>query len=408
MCIVNAQLINTRDTFKICASTPITGLLDQSFNLVDPKLVNIKPFAPQQIKTEITRKEVLKAPEIHLNLEAGQLLFSQGDAGGDLYFVESGMIEIFMHKNGQDIILAQMGVGEIIGVMTLLTADPRLASARAAQASVVKKIPRTTVEKLISTFPKWLNIVLKEFTARISEMNKRYSETMLELKQSRETQITSLFLATQMAQSMVIVGKSIAKNQDGVDLVFIEELLEKMELVLNQPRELVAGLWQVFVDSGLLKVEIEPERKRKVVTLERLDKVTMFTQFVRESSQGSSRKIIKAKFKYKELQTLTSLIKFVLKKGADPNKSGTFKVSEIAPDFQKITNLEWDVGHLEKPVKLGLLVTKGEADNQTLTFTPAALGRTLGCVAAMKKLTTEEDGEYVAANDDSSSFKKPA
>jgi CRP-like cAMP-binding protein len=368
--------------------------------------VEIKPFAPQRIQTEVSRKDVAKSPEIHLNLEAGQLLFAQGDSGGDLYFIESGLIEIFINKKGQDIVLSQMGVGEIIGVMTLLTAEPRLAAARAVEPTVVKKIPRKAVASLIASFPKWLNIVMKEFTARINEMNRRYSETMIELKQARETQITSVFLATQMAQSLVIVGKSIAKNQDGVDLVFTEELLEKLELVLNQPRELVAGIWQIFVDSGLVKVEIEPERKRKVVTLDRLDKASMFTQFVRESAQGSTRKILKAKFRFKELQTLTSLVKFVIKKGADPNKSAAFKVSEIVPQFERTTGVAWDFDHLEKPIKLGMLVVKGEGESQTLTFTPSSLARTLGCVAAMKKLTDEEQGPFACGDDSESATKK--
>jgi hypothetical protein len=168
-------------------------------------------------------------------------------------------------------------------------------------------------------------------------------------------------------------------------------LLEKFELVLNQPREVVAGIWQVFTDAGLVKVEIEPERKRKVVTLERLDKVSVFTQFVRESGQGSTRKILKARFKFKELLTMTTLVKFVIKQGAAPDKSAAFKVADIEPQFEKSTAVPWDPSHLEKPVKLGLLVAKGEGADMTLTFTPSALGRTLGCVAAMKKLTGEDD-----------------
>jgi hypothetical protein len=222
-------------------------------------------------------------------------------------------------------------------------------------------------------------------------MNRKYSETLLELKQARETQITSLFLATQMAQGLVIVGRSIAKNQDGQDIVIVEELLEKFELVLNQPREVIAGIWQVFSDAGLVKIEIEPEKKRKVVPLERLDKVSVFTQFVRESGQGSTRKILKARFKFKELLTMTTLVKFVIKQGAAPDKSAAFKVSDIAAGFEKSTGVPWDAAHLEKPAKLGLLVTKGEGPDMTMTFTPSALGRTLGCVAAMKKLMGDDE-----------------
>lgn len=88
---------------------------------------------------------------------------------------------------------------------------------------------------------------------------------------------------------------------------------------------------------------------------------------------------------------MTTLVKFVIKQGAAPDKSAVFKVSDIEPQFEKSTGVPWDASHLEKPVKLGLLVSKGQGADMTLTFTPSALARTLGCVAAMKKLTGEDD-----------------
>lgn len=352
-----------------------------------------KSFIGKKIQTGIDQKQVNKGPEVHVNLDPGQILFAQGDVGGHLYFVESGNIEIFINKKGQDISLAEMGPGEIIGVMTLLTSEPRLASARAKESSVVKKIGRSHIVKLIATFPKWLNIVLKEFTLRINEMNRRYSETLLELKQVRETQITPLFLATQMAQGLVIVGRGIAKSQGGQDIVFVDELLEKFELVLNQKRDVIASIWRVFSDAGLVKIEIEPERKRKIVPLERLDGVSVFTQFVRESGQGPNRKILRARFNFNELLTMTSLVKFAFSQGASPDKSSSFKIADIESRFETLTGVPWDASHLEKPVKLGLLVCKGEGAEMMLTFTPAALGRTMGCVVAMKTLAGDHGGD---------------
>jgi CRP-like cAMP-binding protein len=356
----------------------------------------IKSFSPQKIETGVTRKDVATAPEIHFNLVPGQVLFSQGDAGGDLYFIESGSIDIFISKKGQDIVLAKMGVGEVIGVMTLLTAESRLASARAKESTTVRKIPRSTITKLIATFPKWLNIVMKEFTIRINEMNRRYSETLIELKQVRENQITPLFLGTQMAQGLAVVGRGIAKLQDGRDMVVVDTLLESMERVLNQPREVTAGLWQVLRDSGLVEVESDGERKRDIVGLDQLEKCTAFSQFMRDAGQGTNKKLIKAKFRYKELLALIALVKLVVKQGSAVDKSVTIEVTKIAADFEKMAGTAWNPSFVDKAAKLGLMLVKGTGPSMALSFTPLVLGRTLGCLTAMKKLIGEDDSDAEA------------
>ena len=44
----------------------------------------------------------------------GKLIFSSGDPGGDLLFIDEGQVEIFNVKDDRDIRLTLMGPGEII------------------------------------------------------------------------------------------------------------------------------------------------------------------------------------------------------------------------------------------------------------------------------------------------------
>lgn len=338
-----------------------------------------------------SEKFVVKSQEVLQTFEAGQVIFLQGDQGGDLLFVESGSVEIFISKNGQDIALAQMGAGEIIGVMTFLTHDSRLASARATKPTTIKRIPSQHVQKYIASFPKWLNIVLKEFVGRINEMNRMYSEVAIDLKKARDMQITPLFLATQLAQGLALVGKGIMKTQDGIDIVFVEELAEKMQLALNQPKEMVDSLFSIFELSSLLKIEIEPERKRKVYRLSNLENVAMFTQFVRDSAQGAARKIIKARLSNRELRVIQAVAKYSIKKGNGADKSAPVAFSELKEHLKNVTGIDFDPQALAKPAKLGLLVLKDEDQEvASVVMTPSSLMRTLACVQAMRRLMGEE------------------
>lgn len=338
---------------------------------------------------EVEQKVVVKSQEVLQTFEAGQIIFSQGDQGGDLLFIESGSVEIFISKNTQEISLAQMSAGEIIGVMTFLTRDLRLASARATEATRIKRIPSQHVQRYIASFPRWLTIVLKEFVGRINEMNRMYSEVAIEVKKAREMQITPLFLATQMAQAMAIVAKGIVRAHDGVEYVLIDELSEKIQLVLNQPKDMIDGLLAVFDKSALLKTELEPERKRKVYSLTTLQNVAIFTQFVRESSLGSARKLLKARLTNLELRMIYATAKYTEKKAPVGEKSTTMPLKDLVENLFDATGIAFDPKVLAKPVKLGLMTLSEEGEQGTVTMTPAVVMQTLSCMQAMRRLSDE-------------------
>lgn len=62
----------------------------------------------------------------------GHVVFSEGDAGRDLYVVLSGELEVMKSsKSGQDARVALLGVRDWFGEMSLLDVQPRSATVRA-------------------------------------------------------------------------------------------------------------------------------------------------------------------------------------------------------------------------------------------------------------------------------------
>jgi CRP-like cAMP-binding protein len=71
-------------------------------------------------------------------VQAGALILKQGTVGNQAYVVESGKIEVSMKDpDGVEILLAELGPGEIFGEMAALFGGKRIASARASGDSVV-------------------------------------------------------------------------------------------------------------------------------------------------------------------------------------------------------------------------------------------------------------------------------
>jgi len=83
--------------------------------------------------------EALAAIAERLELAAGDELFREGDAGDGVYLIVSGEVEVSKRTRGGERSLARLGAGSVLGEMSLLTAEPRSASARAiAPVSVLR------------------------------------------------------------------------------------------------------------------------------------------------------------------------------------------------------------------------------------------------------------------------------
>ncbi len=63
-------------------------------------------------------------------LPAGTLLFAEGDSGSCAYLIDSGRIEIYLVREGREVVLAIRGPGELVGEMAIIDSLPRSASAR--------------------------------------------------------------------------------------------------------------------------------------------------------------------------------------------------------------------------------------------------------------------------------------
>lgn len=74
--------------------------------------------------------DILRAVQ-PVQLNAGQRLFSQGDPGDAAFVIEAGSIDVFTEVDGEEVPVATLSVGEVLGELSLLDGAPRSASARA-------------------------------------------------------------------------------------------------------------------------------------------------------------------------------------------------------------------------------------------------------------------------------------
>lgn len=339
-------------------------------------------------------------PDGRQKLGAGDLLFQQGDPGGDLFFIESGIIEIFTQKDGETIILSEMTQGEIIGVMTCLTSEARMASARAKTPVTCKKVPHASIKKVLNALPNWMKIVLKEFTIRLTQMNKVYSEAVVKIKKLEANQISNVYIGALLASAFGSVAEYMAIKQEDTRLVVVDDLMNKLEFVLNMKREELDRIFAVLLEAGLVKIEIEPEKKRTVCKLENAQKLQHFAQFVRESKHGSTKKLVRARFTHKETRVLSAIVKLAARLDMDLDKMCRLPIKDLAKSLERATGVKFERDALDKGVKLKLLAVEGNEGEEVVVMKPSHLGRTVACVEAVRKLSALDQQGVIGGADD--------
>lgn len=76
----------------------------------------------------------------------GTVVFSQGDPGDCAYIIEEGCVEVVV----DDLTRARIGKGELFGEIALLDKQPRTATVRAIEHTVIIPIPRVLVRELLT------------------------------------------------------------------------------------------------------------------------------------------------------------------------------------------------------------------------------------------------------------------
>ena len=98
-----------------------------------------------------------------VRLQAGEVLFSEGDSGQDLYFVLGGRLRAV--AGGQ--VLSEMSRGESIGEIALLTGEPRTATVIAVRDSELVRISRETFEEIVQKYPKVMQVLAQIIVRRL-------------------------------------------------------------------------------------------------------------------------------------------------------------------------------------------------------------------------------------------------
>lgn len=86
--------------------------------------------------------------------DPGEVIFFEGELGMQVYIVEDGKVEIYKNRDGAEMSVAMIGPGGLFGEMSLIDGEPRMASARVVEQSVIVSVNKKAfMEKIDKADP---------------------------------------------------------------------------------------------------------------------------------------------------------------------------------------------------------------------------------------------------------------
>lgn len=166
------------------------------------------------------------------SLAAGQVLFYEGDSGDEMYFIESGRIEISKKIiEGAEKTLAALGPGNYFGEMSILTGERRSATAKAAVDTELIVINRENFKELIMEKPELGLDIMSQMSRRIKDANDQLILTSLELALMQQRPQAAKPAAPKMA--MFLAGSFKLEQERSVfeAIKSFEEKPKKLEIL---------------------------------------------------------------------------------------------------------------------------------------------------------------------------------
>jgi predicted acylesterase/phospholipase RssA/CRP-like cAMP-binding protein len=122
---------------------------------------------------EDLRGELLRQVEF-LTLKAGETLCRQGDPTGAAYIVMSGRLRVAIEADGEtERVINEVGRGETVGEMALLTDEPRSATVYAVRDSVLAELPRESFLGLLERYPRFWMSLTRSIVCRLRRQTSR-------------------------------------------------------------------------------------------------------------------------------------------------------------------------------------------------------------------------------------------
>jgi len=123
----------------------------------------------------------------NLHFKKGDVIFNKHDEGKEMYFIDSGDIEIVKTLDDVDLNIASLSSGDFLGEMTLITGNKRVASAIAFSDCNLHVMDKKAFMSNITNNRDFVNRVLLSLARRLEEVDLSFTLLYKEVSESSKS-----------------------------------------------------------------------------------------------------------------------------------------------------------------------------------------------------------------------------
>lgn len=124
--------------------------------------------------------EELAAHVTTVSMEKGEVLFNRGDPGDAVYLVQLGWLKVVLNDSGgNELVINQIGPGEIIGEMSFIDELPRSAGAVALSPVQMYRLGNADFKTVLDRYPQMGMLFAKNISERL-RFNVTYLQNAVE------------------------------------------------------------------------------------------------------------------------------------------------------------------------------------------------------------------------------------
>jgi CRP-like cAMP-binding protein len=146
-----------------------------------------------QMPRDLSPHELLRRIDVHASprdYRHKQAIFAQGDKADAMFYVQNGNVKLTVtSKDGKKAVIAILRQGDFFGEGCLARQSLRMSSATAIQASMITRVKRVTIARLIREDPVFARLFVSHLLTRIERIEEEFVDQIFSSSEKRLARI---------------------------------------------------------------------------------------------------------------------------------------------------------------------------------------------------------------------------
>jgi CRP-like cAMP-binding protein len=229
----------------------------------------LKKLEALQNTGRIVLKKEYTANEFNRTYPKNTMLFAEGEPGDELFIIQSGSVKVSKIVNNNEVMLAMLKAGDIVGEMAILEGKPRAGSVITYEDCNVMAVSKDNFELMSKSQPQLVARITKYLAERIWFIYKQLANTLLDDPLTR--MYDTLFI--QMEKNRVDLT-----SRESYDFEFgQQELFNMVGITEEEGAPLFTRMLKsksVVLERGKIQAKSIAELVRQTESFRKMDKIS--------------------------------------------------------------------------------------------------------------------------------------